>query len=223
MTVVPAPRPNFSQADPSPCQANPSKNSWFCLVLFVRIGTFQWVKMRKIRFNSPASSPRKGVITFLATGLKVAQGFRFSQEIAGRLFRFLVRHVRQFCRDASCSDERPLGGDSVERRIQPWRLNPRDGLKRVRTQLNRMLASKAEARGSNPFGRAIFPRNKTGHCRRMSAWGADRADEGRLGRIGVRARAAVTASAKRLRTRSGSQRFPKFPVVGRSSASDAQT
>jgi hypothetical protein len=35
-----------AQADPShtkPLQANPNKIAWFCLVLFVRIGTYQWL------------------------------------------------------------------------------------------------------------------------------------------------------------------------------------
>jgi hypothetical protein len=41
-----------------PRQANPSKNAWFCLVLFVRIGTFQWVAAEKARKSSPPSLRR---------------------------------------------------------------------------------------------------------------------------------------------------------------------
>ena len=32
-----------------PIQTNPSKITWFCLVLFVRIGTFQWVTATELR------------------------------------------------------------------------------------------------------------------------------------------------------------------------------
>jgi hypothetical protein len=44
-------RPDASKQD----QAKPSKNAWICLVLFVRIGTFQWVTAEKIRKNPPSS------------------------------------------------------------------------------------------------------------------------------------------------------------------------
>ena len=36
-------------------QVNPSKNAWICLVLFVRIGPFQWVAGEKIKTFSPFS------------------------------------------------------------------------------------------------------------------------------------------------------------------------
>jgi hypothetical protein len=37
-------------------QAKPSKNAWIGLVLFVRIGTFQRVTVKKIRNSSPFSA-----------------------------------------------------------------------------------------------------------------------------------------------------------------------
>src|SRR5208282_1983936 len=46
MTVQRDRKPAWIQARPSkskPPQANPNKIAWICLVLFVRIGTYQWV------------------------------------------------------------------------------------------------------------------------------------------------------------------------------------
>src|SRR5271165_3776087 len=53
--VVSPQRPNCSK----PRQANPSKNPWICLVLFVRIGTFQWVAAIPNKKFSPPPSPRR--------------------------------------------------------------------------------------------------------------------------------------------------------------------
>src|SRR5271154_5403460 len=36
------------------CQAYPNKIAWICLALFVRIGTFQWVRAKKIKEKFPA-------------------------------------------------------------------------------------------------------------------------------------------------------------------------
>src|SRR5208283_5335319 len=50
-----------------PDQAKPSKIAWICLVLFVRIGAFQWVTAKKIKkFLSPFS---------LAAGRLARRGF----------------------------------------------------------------------------------------------------------------------------------------------------
>src|SRR5208282_827828 len=56
-------RPNSSK----PRQANPSKNAWFCLVLFVRIGTYQWV----------TAIPNKKflLVPLLASGRLASHGF----------------------------------------------------------------------------------------------------------------------------------------------------
>ena len=49
--------PRGHQINPSKTkqiQIIPSKNAWICLVLFVRIGTFQWVTGEKIRKSFPS-------------------------------------------------------------------------------------------------------------------------------------------------------------------------
>src|SRR5271157_1515538 len=60
-----APNPSRRrQARPSkskPRQANPNKIAWICLVLFVRIGTYQWVTAipTKNFFSPPSLLPRR--------------------------------------------------------------------------------------------------------------------------------------------------------------------
>ena len=51
--------PNRPQAKPRKTKAIPSKKAWSCLVLFVRIGPFQWVTAKKIKnpFSRPLYNP----------------------------------------------------------------------------------------------------------------------------------------------------------------------
>jgi hypothetical protein len=76
--VARRPKPAW-QARPSkskPSQANPNKIAWSCLVLFVRIGTYQWVAaipIKNVRIFSPlalhpiAKRASTGAPSFLTT------------------------------------------------------------------------------------------------------------------------------------------------------------
>ena len=83
-----------------PSQAKPNKNAWFCLVLFVRIGTFQWVTAipnKKIRLrlrmcakclkpipHSPFSSPDawRGAGLIRRIGKRIARILDFAKRLS---------------------------------------------------------------------------------------------------------------------------------------------
>src|SRR5271166_6801078 len=79
--------PNISKPD----QAKPSKNAWIYLVLFVRIGTFQWVTAfpnRKFSLPRPCrQAPRKARAFFSDHRAKLPWLPIFTKELFERLSR----------------------------------------------------------------------------------------------------------------------------------------
>src|SRR5208282_4629337 len=55
--IPPNPQSKPGQANPNSAKANPNKNAWFYLVLFVRFGTYQWVTAIPNKKFSPRPSP----------------------------------------------------------------------------------------------------------------------------------------------------------------------
>ena len=108
-----------------PGQIKPSKIAWFNLVLFVRIGTFQWVTANPNKKSLPLSGPTvnrlkpapsdSGLPSDAGLGADsvppmycVARSFRFSKQ----LFNFSVclaeRRVRRTPQDARRGASRPF-------------------------------------------------------------------------------------------------------------------
>jgi hypothetical protein len=71
----PGANPSRHDAEPGPSkskhgQANPNKVAWICLVLFVRIGTYQWVTAIPNK-NFPPFASSLGAPSFLTSAYDV--------------------------------------------------------------------------------------------------------------------------------------------------------
>src|SRR5271156_6233348 len=72
----------YLQAKPSSCQTNPNKIAWICRVLFVRIGTFQWVVAKKIR-----KIPRSLLLAAEQPARRAGSNRRFGEDSTNSDFR----------------------------------------------------------------------------------------------------------------------------------------